>query len=305
MLTIQDRVYGEHTFTSKLIIDLINSPQVQRLKGISQFGPPDKWYFKTGFSRFEHSIGVAILLAKLGASIEVQATGLLHDAGHTAFSHVADWLFGNPEDEGLNDRLYYQTISSGEISSILRRNSIPPSSIKNITDFPILKRNIPNMCADSIDYCLRELIINGQKEKSQQILKNLSVFDEKIIFTSKEPAKLYANEFNKLNNEHWTGWKAVTVYTIMKRMFTLALDNDIITREDFSKTDQHILNKVYSCQIPEIHEDIKILETQTYQPAEHPKKIRFCDPEFLQDEKLIKLSQVDKEFANKIKEIMA
>lgn len=65
---------------------------MQRLKGISQFRIPDKYYFKDNYSRFEHSIGVMVLLGKLGASQEEQIAGLLHDVSHKAFSHVYDWV---------------------------------------------------------------------------------------------------------------------------------------------------------------------------------------------------------------------
>jgi len=305
MLTIQDRVYGSHTFTSPVLVELINSTPLQRLKGISQLGPPDKWYFKKGFFRFEHSIGVTILLAKLGAPLKVQVAGLLHDTGHTAFSHVSDWLFGDPEKEDLNDQLYFQTISTGEIGAILRKHKILPTSIKNIKDFPLLKQNIPHLCADTIDYCLREMVIDKDVENAQKILTGLTNFDGKIAFTSESLARDYANEFLRLDKETWANWKSVTIYSIMKKIFLIALKNNIINKKDFSVDDNHILNKLYSSQIPEIMENIKILEDQTYQPIIHPKKKRFCDPEFIQAGNLVRLSTIDKEFLKKISEITA
>jgi uncharacterized protein len=302
-ITINDRLYGPHTFTSPVLIELINSPQIQRMKGISQLGPPDKWCWKKGYQRFEHSLGVAILLSKLGAPLETQVAGLLHDIGHTAFSHVSDFLFGDPEKEDLNDKLYFSTISSGEISTILRKYKILPTSIKDIEDFPLLKRKVPNLCADTVDYCLREMCVDGDYENAQILLKGVTNFDGKLAFTSQEIAEKYANQFLKMNHEGWRSWRAVSVYVLMKRMLLIAMDNNIITREDFSGTDQPIIDKLHNSKLPEIANIIYQLENQTYEKIDHPKKTRFTDPDFLQDGKLIRLSSVDPEFAKKIKEI--
>ncbi|HUB93002.1 MAG TPA: HD domain-containing protein [Verrucomicrobiae bacterium] len=89
-MTIDDRVYGSAEVNSNVLLDLINSQPVQRLKGIAQFGIPDEFYHKQNYSRYEHSVGVMILLQRLGASEEEQIAGLLHDVSHTAFSHVID-----------------------------------------------------------------------------------------------------------------------------------------------------------------------------------------------------------------------
>jgi uncharacterized protein len=302
-LTVQDRLYGPHTFTEPVLIELINSKPIQRMKGISQFGPPDNWCWKKGYQRFEHTVGVAILLSKLGASLETQVAGLLHDIGHTAFSHVTDFLFGDPIKEDLNDKNYFSIISTGKISQILRKYKILPTSIKNIEDFPLLKRKVPNMCADSIDYCLREMCVDGETEYAKEMLRGITNFDGKTTFTSRETATKYANQFLKMNHEGWRHWKAVTVYVLMKQMLRIAIDNNIVTHEDFSGTDQPIIDKLYNSKLPEIQTIIKKLEDQDYEPIDHPKKSRFTDPDFLQNGKLIRLSSIDLKFAQKIKEI--
>src|SRR5581483_8929060 len=87
-------VMGDIDERNPIILDLINSQAIQRLKEIDQSGPNP--YFNKRcphFSRYDHSLGVYALLKRFGASTQEQVAGLMHDASHTAFSHIADLIF--------------------------------------------------------------------------------------------------------------------------------------------------------------------------------------------------------------------
>ena len=84
----------------QLVWTYVQHPLVQRLRGITQHGclvPISSAY---GYSRFEHSLGVAYLAwvaaGHLQATPEqryaVTLAGLLHDVGHGPFSHDLDRL---------------------------------------------------------------------------------------------------------------------------------------------------------------------------------------------------------------------
>ena len=94
-----DRVYGPCLIEDPFFLDLINSPCFQRLKRIRQAGPSALVYeFKT-VTRYEHSLGVHILLSRLGADRREQVAGLLHDISHTAFSHAVDFVYDSEEQD--------------------------------------------------------------------------------------------------------------------------------------------------------------------------------------------------------------
>ncbi len=98
-IKIKDPLYGKFEITEPILIELINSKPIQRLKKIWQHGLPQKYYYRKTFTRYDHSIGVMLLLRKLNASLEEQIAGLLNDASHAAFSHVVDFLYKNKEEE--------------------------------------------------------------------------------------------------------------------------------------------------------------------------------------------------------------
>ena len=66
-MTYKDRIYGEVEILESVILDLINSKSLQRLKGIDQAGYFKPYFPNSGYNRFEHSLGVFIILKKYGA----------------------------------------------------------------------------------------------------------------------------------------------------------------------------------------------------------------------------------------------
>ncbi|MBP2030180.1 HD superfamily phosphohydrolase [Methanohalophilus levihalophilus] len=77
---------------------LLETPHLQRLRGIQQLGLADVVYPGANHTRFEHSLGTmhtASLFANVLAlppdeKVMVEIAGLLHDVGHSAFSHAVE-----------------------------------------------------------------------------------------------------------------------------------------------------------------------------------------------------------------------
>jgi HD superfamily phosphohydrolase len=98
-MEIVDRIYGVVQIDEPVLLDLMQSAAMRRLQGVLQHGISGLLGVTRPTSRFEHSIGVMILVSRLGASLDEQIAALLHDVSHTAFSHVVDYVF-NGHDSG-------------------------------------------------------------------------------------------------------------------------------------------------------------------------------------------------------------
>src|SRR3954454_25011950 len=121
-----DRVYGEVTIDDPRLLALIACPTFQRLKGIRQAGPSAFAFpFKT-VTRYEHSLGVYLLLRTLGADLREQVAGLLHDLSHTAFSHAVDFVFA-PEEQNYHEQLKDQFLHRDDIIAGLRPLGLSPA----------------------------------------------------------------------------------------------------------------------------------------------------------------------------------
>ncbi len=96
---IPDPVHGSLRLGG-LVLELIDSPEVQRLRGIRQLGLANLVFPGANHSRFEHVLGVSNLVERLGHELELPekelnpllATAVLHDIGHPAYSHTLEYL---------------------------------------------------------------------------------------------------------------------------------------------------------------------------------------------------------------------
>ena len=61
----EDRVYGDVRIVDHAILSLIESPTFQRLRGVRQAGPSAIAFAFKDVSRYEHSLGVYLLLGRL------------------------------------------------------------------------------------------------------------------------------------------------------------------------------------------------------------------------------------------------
>src|SRR6516165_8539162 len=114
-----DRVYGAASIDDPNVLALIAGPTFQRLKGIRQAGPSALAFpFKT-VTRYEHSLGVFLLLRRLGADRREQVAGLLHDVSHTAFSHAVDFVFSS-EEQNHHEELKPEFLHRPDLAAAIR-----------------------------------------------------------------------------------------------------------------------------------------------------------------------------------------
>lgn len=300
-MIVKDSVYSTYEIDSPIAIDLINSELFQRLKKINQFGLPNKYYHKVGFSRYEHSIGVYILLDKLGATEEEKISGLLHDISHTAFSHLVDWVIGDVENENYQDNRHHTVLESKEISDILQKYGYSSERVANESIFPLLEQDLPRLCADRIDYSLRE----GDAKLSEIVLNSLRVVDCRIVFTNVDIALLFSKQFLFLQANHWGGYEAVTRYNIFSELLKETLDNKDININDLMKTDDFVIEKIENADSEEYKEILTVLQKKDLSflnKSNTPlkKKFRYVDPEILIDGNIKLLSEINIEFKNEL-----
>ncbi|MBI4088869.1 HD domain-containing protein [Candidatus Kaiserbacteria bacterium] len=244
-MNIQDQVYGIVEIREPILLGLINSPTLQRLKDIDQAGYSEP-YFPGKYSRFEHSVGVCLLLRKYKASLEEQIAGLIHDVSHSAFSHCIDYVLASDsaEKNAHQDNIFDAYVRKSEIPALLEAYSFDINYILDDTHFPLKEKELPDLCADRIDYSLRTACAFGEIEDANYFLNALETRNGTWIFKNFETAKAYAELFLKLNTNYWSGIATALMFQTVGEYLQYALSKGYISEVDLYTTDASVLSKI-------------------------------------------------------------
>lgn len=201
---IHNYIYIQH----KVILDLINTREFQRLRRIKQLGTTSYTFHGAEHSRFSHSVGVYEITRKIcdlfqrnyasktagdglwndNERLIALCAALLHDVGHGAYSHTFEHIF-NTDHEKMTQLII--TSPDTEVNQVLRQVS---------DDFPekvasVIAKTYPNqqvvqmissqIDADRMDYLLRDSYFTGTNYGSfdlTRILRVMRPYQDGIAF---------------------------------------------------------------------------------------------------------------------------
>lgn len=303
MLRVNDRIYGDFEIPDGILPELIHSAPLNRLRRINQAGPSSYLYTWKTVSRFEHSVGVMWLLRKYGALIAEQIAGLLHDVPHTAFSHVADFVFTNEHHEF--HELYHQTIiEKSEVPAILQKHGIPLSVI-HPEEFSLLERPIPDLCADRIDYALRDsFLIHKDYNRLHLKLQGLTVRNGEFMFTNVDAAQAFADDYLEMDRQSWANPREAAIYELLAQALRHGLEKKIVTLDDLFQDDAHVMAILKNSQDAYILKKLDYLNpgfriepaTKAHHHLFVKTKIRFVDPKLTDKHEIKQLTAVSKQY---------
>ncbi len=280
----QDRVYEEVAIEDPAILDLIACETFQRLRGVHQAGPSSLPFPFKDVTRFEHSLGVFILLHQLGAPLREQIAGLLHDVSHTAFSHAVDFVVTSHEQDH-HERLKPQVLGHDDLAAGIRRLGFAPSDFYDDSIYPLLEQPLPWLCADRLDYFLRDGSACGvvKPDFVARVLGCLRVVDGKLALASVDVAREAVALFEMMNRQWWAGPVEAYIYNEFADALREGIRTGILQFDDLMKDDAFVLARLDSSGNALIAEKLAGVRrprpelVQAYSPRIIPKE-RWLDP---------------------------
>ncbi|QDV33799.1 HD domain-containing protein [Tautonia plasticadhaerens] len=279
-----DRVYGESRIDDPDLLALIACPTFQRLKGVRQAGPSALAFPFKAVTRFEHSLGVFLLLRRLGADRREQVAGLLHDLSHTAFSHAVDFLYDSDE-QNHHESIKSVFLDRPDVVAALGRLGYRPEQFVDDAVYPLLERPLPWLCADRLDYFFRDSLACrvSSPEVVSRLLAKLDVVGSTIVFTDAAAAREAAGLFAVMNREWWASPTEAYIYNEFAAMLRIAFDTGVLVEDDLMTDDARVLAKLYASGDPTITDALSRIERfdpgrlADYVPRVIPK-VRWLDP---------------------------
>ena len=114
------------------------------------------------YTRFEHSVGVALIVWHFTGDAKQTVAGLFHDVSTPAFAHVVDFLNGDHLTQESTESLTSEIIEkSPEIQAILAELGLSSSDVCDYHLYPIADNPSPQLSADRLEYTFGNFIQYG------------------------------------------------------------------------------------------------------------------------------------------------
>lgn len=241
---LRDSVHGNLSL-SEFEVELMDSPQIQRLRRIKQLGFISLVYPGANHSRLEHSIGTMFLGSKLADHLElsdyekrlVRTAALLHDAGHGPFSHVSEAVLDVKHEE-----LTAKVINDTSLNDIITKEFDPKEIIDIINGKGYLGPIVSGeLDVDRMDYLIRDShytgvaygVIDVDRIIANLKLKQYLILDVKGVQAAEEALVARYQMYPSVYQHHTTR----IVNAMFRRCLKRVIDEDIVNSEDMYKYD--------------------------------------------------------------------
>ena len=302
-MKVFDLVWGNVDIKDRQILAILRHPSMQRLRRIwiSSYGY--LYNLQRNSTRFEHCLGVYLLLAHFGAKQKEQVAGLIHDVSHTALSHLSTYAIqGKYSGEEFHELMQEKFINDSGLADLLKKQNYTVDDLLHTKSFTLLENDLPNICADRIDYALRDGLHLQilSRQQADQIIEGLIVKDGEFMFSDENSAFLYSFNFYLLNLMFYGSAVEAHFNNDFGALVNYAMRIGVLKEKDWFSDDVYLIGKLKKSKNAKIKKWLEKYNQKlvVYEDSEHPdkifpKKIRVVDPKVFAKGKIVRLSDVD------------
>ncbi len=194
----RDPLYGYITVDYKIISDLIDTKEIQRLRRIRQLAGVGMVFQTAEHSRFTHSLGAYhmanLVINNVDGMNEISeyekvlflCAALLHDVGHGPFSHAFENVISITHEEYTTKII---TTKGTEINNVLSIQDGLANDIASVIDhdgkYPLIESLVSSQLdVDRMDYLSRDAYMTGAAYGNIdyfRIMRSMKVQDNKIL----------------------------------------------------------------------------------------------------------------------------
>jgi HD superfamily phosphohydrolase len=292
-VTIQDQLYGRHSITEPVLVELLRSAPLARLAGVNQHGISGLLGITPRVTRMEHSIGAFLLVRSVGGGVEEQVAALLHDISHTAMSHVVDFALSEPGEGSFHEVHKMRYVQTTDIPDILTRHGFADLRPLEEELYPLVEQPAPHLCADRLDYGLRDAVGFGNLslEDAKRVISTLSAQPSStspkrlLVLQDPELALVLARAYMACDRDVWgnTAHGDLYIRTAML-MRTLIRNGSVREEELWTLSDDDFWARMRQAADADGQKAMDRLETEGLPdekglPLPRSAKVRTLDPD--------------------------
>ena len=205
------------------------------------------------YSRFDHSLGAALIIWHFTADPAQAVAGLLHDIATPVFAHVVDFMRGDylkqeATEAGTADMIE----ASAELQAVLKKYGLCSTAVSDYHRYPIADNDPPGLSADRLEYTLgnsinygfctgkraegwyRDLIV-GKNEKGQpELTFRTAEAAEDFALTALRCSEVYVSDEDRYSMQ------------MLAELLQDATVRGVITESDLYTTEPRVISKLLS-----------------------------------------------------------
>ena len=288
-----------HPDTPPFLRELARTQEMRRLRSVGmncgcEYTDFPRFRKLAPYSRFDHSVGVGLIVWHFTQSPAQAAAGLLHDIATPVFAHVVDFLNGDYlRQESTETRTAELIERSPEIRRILRREGLTVEQVADYHDYPIADNDTPRLSADRLEYSLGNLWNYGLAafEKVCAYYSDLTVGENEdgqpeLVFRTPETAASFAMDALGTARIYVADEDRFSM-EVLARLLRLALERDVVSPADLYGTEPQVIRLLEADEICgplwRRYRGYAKLESRPCRPTEGqwlqvPAKLRRIDP---------------------------
>lgn len=232
------------------------APSMARLKGVGMNCGCEytrfPQYREIGpYSRYDHSLGTALIVWHFTGSMEQSLAGLFHDIATPVFAHVVDFLNGDHlRQESTEAGTAACLEASPEICGLLRRYGLRVERVADYHQYPIADNPAPALSADRLEYTLGNLLNYGFADIGQihVFYQDLTVGEDEagcpeLVFRTPETAAAFAKAALQ-NSRVYVADEDRFAMQALADLLGLALERGTLRRDELWGTERRVIQKL-------------------------------------------------------------
>lgn len=258
------------------------------------------------YSRFDHSVGVALIIWHFTGNPRQTVAGLLHDIATPVFAHVVDFLNGDHlRQESTEEKTEDFIRRCPALLALLDQDGLTVADVADYHRYPIADNPSPRLSADRLEYTLGNLWHYGFLDRAplERFYRDLTVGsgedgETELAFQTLETAEAFTQASLRTSRVYVADEDRFAMQSLAD-LLRAALERHVLTREDLYATEPEVIEKLRAnpCSAGEWAAFQRLSRLQVSREAPEspgwrsvPAKKRYIDPLVLRKWRVSRLS---------------
>lgn len=205
------------------------------------------------YSRYDHSLGVALIIWRFTHDPAQTLAGLLHDIATPVFAHVVDFLRGDYLTQEATESGTVEMIASSDaLRRVLTEQNLTVDDVCDYHRYPIADNDAPRLAADRLEYTLgnclnygirdaetvwsyyQDLIIALNEENTPELAFHTKNIAEDFALAALSCSKIYVADEDRYSMQ------------ILSELLKHAIQSGVLEEQDLRTTETVVVKKLLS-----------------------------------------------------------